>query len=109
MVMVGQEKRLAAPVTTTRRERRAVKLCVAVLVIASIAVAVLYAAQRPSGGHCVTVTSASYTGGIINEQCGAQAAAWCAGAFAAGPGDVFARAVRIQCLRAGYLQPARRQ
>jgi hypothetical protein len=105
MILVGQEKRLAQPVGATRRERRAIKLFAAVLTLACVAAVAVYAARDDPGPRCVTVTFASFTGGVSAQQCGARAAAWCRTAYAAGSGDRLAAAVRSRCRQAGYPPP----
>ncbi len=108
MILVGQEKALAEPVSSTRRERRAIKLFAVALVAVCLA-AVLVAvdrSRRQARAHCVRVSVASYTGAVTAEECGARAAAWCRTAYAAGPGDALARALRSACPRAGYPPPS---
>lgn len=108
MVLVGQEKRLAQPASSTRPERRALAVFVGLLVAGCVAAAVVYLDRGRPGSRCVTVTIASYTGGVTSEECGARAAAWCREAFAAdraGARNIVLRSVQSQCRRAGYLPP----
>ncbi|MCV7011866.1 hypothetical protein H7I40_05610 [Mycolicibacterium madagascariense] len=54
--------------------------------------------QRPAE-NCVTVAMASSMGGGVEHACGRAAHDWCQAAYA--HGDVHARAVQVQCRRAG--------
>jgi hypothetical protein len=108
MILVGQEKRLTEPVTSTGAERRAIKLFAAALVVvclAAVAVAVERSHRQTSAG-CVTVTVPSYTGAVSSQECGARAAAWCRAAYASAAGDALARALRDACRRQGHPPPA---
>jgi hypothetical protein len=108
MILVGQEKRLAEPVTSTGAERRAIKVFAAVLLVvclAAVAVAVERSRSQSNAG-CVTVTVPSYTGAVSAEECGAKAAAWCRTAYASAAGDALASALRSACRRHGHPPPA---
>jgi hypothetical protein len=72
------------------------------MIVAAAAAVAVYATRGSPGSRCVSVTFASFTGGVTAQQCGAKAAAWCRSADAAAAGDKLAAAVRTQCRRAGY-------
>ncbi len=108
MILVGQEKALAEPVSSTRGERRAIKVFAVVLVAVCVAAVIVAVdrSRRQARAHCVSISVASYTGAVTAEQCGARAAAWCRTAYAAPPGDSVARALRTACPRAGFRPPS---
>ncbi len=109
MILIGQEKRLAAPLTATGRERRAIKVSVGLLIVACAVAVIVYASRGSTGTRCVTVAVASYTGGVSIQRCGAQGAAWCRDAYRTTAQDSLASAVRSACRRTGYLPPASAQ
>jgi hypothetical protein len=87
----------------TPRGKRIVYLVLAVLVAAGVAVGVWSAVSRDayvtSANGCVSVTVPSSTGGGTLHYCGAQAVAFCRGAFARA--DTVSLAARPQCDLAG--------
>ncbi len=100
--MVGQEARLAEPLT--RRHKRLMLATVAVVVVALAAVAVYGTRQASSYGRsangCVTLNFASVMGSATVHRCGVAAREWCA--FEDGRQNLEARLVGVQCRQAGY-------
>lgn len=97
MVMVGQSKRLAEPVSG--RQRRVVA-ALGGLLLAALAALILITAlgpgERPDRG-CVDVVVAGSLGGNQLHQCGQSARQWCASERT--HPDVLARRVLEQCRR----------
>ncbi|MEA2370912.1 MAG: hypothetical protein QOH12_1306 [Solirubrobacteraceae bacterium] len=102
MIMVGQEARLAEPLS--RRHKRLMLATVACIVVALAAVAVYGTRQASSYGRsangCVTLNFASVMGSAAVHRCGAAARAWCA--FEDGRHNLEARLVGAQCRQAGF-------
>jgi hypothetical protein len=101
MVMVGQQRRLAQPLTWGRRERWAVGSAVAALCAGVIALVLVATLGGRSSAGCVDATFASYTGAATLHACGAQARAACsqdAGTY----GGAAGQALEAACRRAGY-------
>jgi type II secretory pathway component PulM len=80
------------------REKRILAAVAAIVVVAVIAV--VLAVGGGSGARCVSVTTASSTGGATLSRCGAAARDWCRSSAAGS--DQFAAALRKSCRRAGY-------
>ena len=99
--MVGQQRRLAQPLTWGTRERWAVGAAVAALCAGVVALVLVAALGGHSGRGCIDATFASYTGAATEHACGAQARAACSqgpGAYSGTAGQALATA----CRRAGY-------
>jgi hypothetical protein len=102
MVLVGHSQRLAQPLT--RRQRWAIACVAALLLAATLAIVLTSNGTPRAAAGCVSVVTASSTGGVTLERCGASAHAWCRDEAA--KRDAFARNVQAQCVRAG-LAPRR--
>jgi hypothetical protein len=100
MVMVGQQRRLAQPLSWGRRERWAVIAIAAALVLGAAAVGI-YAltATGVSTAGCVQLTTPSTTGAAQVRSCGQDGRNLClAGARAGLP----VTALRAECRRLRY-------
>ncbi len=102
MIMVGQEARLAEPLS--RRHKRLMLATVAAIVVALAAVAAYGTRQANSYGRsangCVTLNFASVMGSATVHRCGVSARQWCASEDARN--NLEARLVGVQCRQAGY-------
>ena len=102
MIMVGQEARLAEPLS--RRHKRLMLVTVACILVALAAVAVYGTRQASSYGRsangCVTLNFASVMGVAAVHRCGSAAKAWCA--FEDTRTNLEARLVGQQCRQAGF-------
>ncbi|MGH2849136.1 MAG: hypothetical protein ACRDLP_00800 [Solirubrobacteraceae bacterium] len=103
MVLVGHSQRLAQPLT--RRQRGAIALIAALVLAATLAIVLTSTGTPRAAAGCVSVVTASSTGGVTLERCGASARAWCR--EEAARTDAFALNLQAQCARAG-LAPRRR-
>lgn len=75
MVLVGHSQRLAQPLT--RRQRWTIACVAALLLAATLAVALTSNGTPRAAAGCVSVVTASSTGGVTLGRCGASARAWC--------------------------------
>ena len=102
MVMVGQHKRLAEPMS--RRQKRGLAVSLAVVVLAVLGATVFAIASHDSFGTsrngCVSLTVASSLGGTELHRCGASARALCEAAQT--ENDALSHELRPQCVLAGY-------
>jgi len=102
MIMVGQEARLAEPLS--RRHKRLMLAAVACVLVALVAIAVYGTRQANSYGRsangCVTLNFASEMGSAAVHRCGQAAREWCA--FEDSRRTLEARLVGAQCRLAGY-------
>jgi hypothetical protein len=99
MIMVGQNKRLSEPLRWGRREKSAVAVLIAFVVLAAAGLGA-YALTSGSAARsdCVEVTFASTLGGATVHACGAHARHVCAsGAF-----HGIEPELRAACRRAGF-------
>jgi hypothetical protein len=100
LVLVGQSRRLATPLTAG--ERRAMKLAGALLLAATIAVAIwslTHGSHFVSRDGCINVGVAGSLGGQLVHACGANARALCASER--GHSDVTALLILPACRKAG--------
>jgi hypothetical protein len=106
MVMVGQHKRLAEPMSGRQKRGLAIALVVLALAIAGGTVYAVTSNDSFGTSHngCVSLTIASSLGAAVIHKCGSDAKALCAAAQTAS--DPVSRALRPQCVLAGY-RPAR--
>jgi hypothetical protein len=98
MIMFEQSRRLSEPLRWGRREKTAVALLLACLLLAAAglgAYALTSGSSEPAG--CIDVTFASTVGGATLHACGARARAVCA---SPGPYSGIAASLREACTRA---------
>jgi hypothetical protein len=100
MIMEARQKRLSTPLQWGRREKTAVGVVLALVVVAAVAlVAYGLTSGAPARKDCVEVTFASTLGGARIHACGARARTVCASAHA---GEGIAPQLRVACARAGF-------
>jgi hypothetical protein len=104
MIMIGQSKRLSEPLHWGRREKSAVAVLIAFLLLAAAGLgAYALTSGSPARSDCVEVTFASTLGGATIHACGAHARHVCAsGAFRGIEPEL-----RAACRRAGFPYVAR--
>jgi hypothetical protein len=102
MIMIDRSRRLAEPLRWGRREKAAVAVVAACLVLAVVGLAVfaLTDSRTREGAGCIDVTFASTLGGTNLHACGQKARELCASP-ASNPGAVAEGALRAACRRAG--------
>jgi hypothetical protein len=103
MIMIDRSRRLSEPLRWGRREKAAVAVAVACMVLAGIGLGVyaLVGPSRGEGAGCIDVTYASTLGGTNLHACGRRARELCASP-ASNPGAVAEGALRASCRHAGY-------
>jgi len=102
MIMIGQEARLAEPLS--RRHKRLMLVAVVAVVAVIAGIAVYGTRQASSYGRsangCVTLKFAGVMGSAAVHRCGQAAREWCA--FEDGRSNLEARLVGVECRQAGY-------
>jgi hypothetical protein len=103
MIMVGQSRRLARPLGWTPRDRWIIRIVVLVTVIAAAAIGVVAIVQGGTtlGPGCISVTTASTTGGVTAHACGSQARALCRSAESLARAAQARSAFEMSCRKAG--------
>jgi hypothetical protein len=100
MIMIGQSKRLSAPLRWGRREKVAVAVAAACLLLAIVGLgAYALTSGSPGRADCIDVTFASTVGGARLYACGGQARAVCA---SPGPYRQIGDSLKSACGQAGF-------
>ncbi|HEV3071452.1 MAG TPA: hypothetical protein VGY76_08520 [Solirubrobacteraceae bacterium] len=100
MIMIDQSKRLREPLRWGRREKSAVAVVVACLVLAAAGLGTYAITRAPARADCIEVTFPSTLGAGYLNVCGAKARTVCAspGAYRS-----VADSLREACRRAGFV------
>jgi hypothetical protein len=99
MIMIGQSKRLSEPLRWGRREKTAVAVVIACLLLAAAGLGAYgLTSGSPARSDCIEVTFASTLGGATVHACGARARHVCASGAYRG----IEPELRAACRRAGF-------